>query len=119
MITPAAPPWWSGARRRALLRALLSAHVLNGASVAVGMFLVTTLVHAGWGAEAAANATVGVITALVTDVVRPRRGKLAHLLAAPLVGVPLFGAVQLLRGHPIELGLLLVPATFVAFIGMA
>ena len=37
MITPAAPPWWSGARRRALLRALLSAHVLNGASVAVGI----------------------------------------------------------------------------------
>lgn len=119
MTTPAAHPWWSGARRRTLPRALLSAHVLNGASVAVGMFLVTTLVHAGWGAEAAANATVGVITALVTDVVRPRRGKLAHLLAAPLVGVPLFGAVQLLRGHPIELGLLLVPATFVAFLGMA
>ena len=72
MITPAAPPWWSGARRRALLRALLSAHVLNGASVAVGMFLVTTLVHAGWGAEAAANATVGVITALVTEAQRSR-----------------------------------------------
>ncbi|MFT3780130.1 MAG: FUSC family membrane protein [Ottowia sp.] len=119
MNAPAPPRWWSGARRRQALRTLLSAQVLNGASVAFGMFLVTALVHAALGAEAAANATVGVITALVTDGVRARRGKFAQMVAAPLLGIPLFLAVQLLRHHPVELGLLLVPATFVAFLGMA
>ena len=119
MNAPTPPRWWSGARRRQALRTLLSAHVLNGASVALGMFLVTALVHAWLGAEAAANATVGVITVLVADGVRPRRGKFAQLVAAPLIGIPLFLAVQLLRAHPVELGLLLVPATFIAFLGMA
>ncbi|MFT4196270.1 FUSC family protein [Ottowia sp.] len=119
MNAPALPRWWSGARRRQALRALLSDYVLNGASVALGMLLVTALVHAALGAEAAANATVGVIVTLVADGVRARRGKFAQLAAGPLLGVPLFLAVQLLRHHPVELGLLLVPATFVAFLAMA
>ncbi|HPZ57511.1 FUSC family membrane protein [Ottowia sp.] len=111
--------WLGAARRQRVLRVALSDYVLNGASAAFGMFMVSALMHALFGAEAAANATVGVIAALAPDVVGPRRGKLAHLAVAPLIGVPLFLAVQLLRGHPVGLGLFLVPATFLVFLGMA
>ncbi|HMN20753.1 MAG TPA: FUSC family membrane protein [Ottowia sp.] len=100
-------------------RTLLGASALNGASVALGMLLVAGLVHALLGSHAATNASVGAIVALIPDMPRPRRGKLAHLVAAPLLGVPLFLAVQLLRGHPLELGLLLVPGTFLAFLSTA
>ena len=111
--------WLGAARRERVLRVLLSDYVLNGASCAFGMFVVSAIVHLLFGAEAAANATVGVIAALAPDLVGPRRGKLVHLVVAPLIGVPLFLAVQLLRGHPVGLGLFLVPATFLAFLGMA
>ncbi|WOP16638.1 FUSC family protein [Ottowia sp. SB7-C50] len=111
--------WLGAARRQRVLRVALSDYVLNGASAAFGMLLVSTFMHALFGAEAAANATVGVIAALAPDLVGPRRGKLAHLAVAPLIGVPLFLAVQLLRGHPVGLGLFLVPATFLVFLGMA
>ena len=111
--------WFGPAQRRRLMRVALSHYVLNGASCALGLFLVSLVVHALFGPEAATNATVGVIAALAPDLVGPRRGKLAHMAVAPLLGVPLFGAVQLLRGHPAALGLLLVSATFFVFLGMA
>jgi hypothetical protein len=79
------------------------------------MALVVALMHATFGVAAASNASVGTVIALIADNPRARRGKFSHLLAAPLLGLPLFLAVQLLRGHPVELGLLLVPATFLAF----
>ena len=111
--------WLGAERRRRWLRVALSHYVLNGASCALGLFLVSGFMHAAFGAEAAAVATVGVIAALAADMVGPRRGKLAHMVVEPLIGVPLFWAVQRLHGHPFELGLLLVPATFVVFLGMA
>lgn len=113
------PRTWSAERLRPLARELLGAHVLNGLAVALGMLLVTASIAACFGAVAAANAAVGVTLVLLTDGVRARRGKFAHLLAAPLLGVPLFLAVQLLRPHPLELGLLLLPGTFLAFLAMA
>ena len=100
-------------------RTLLSAAILNGASVAIGMALVALVMHAAFGMAAASNASVGAIIALISDMPRARRGKFSHLLAGPLLGLPLFLAVQLLRGHPVELGLLLVPATFLAFLSTA
>jgi uncharacterized membrane protein YccC len=115
----ALPGWLSGLRYRGVLRMLLSSYVLNGASCAIGMLLVTTLVGAVLGPVAAATANVGVIATLASDLVSPRRGKLAYVIAAPLIAVPLFLVVQLLRGQPVELGLFLVVATFVAFLGMA
>ena len=111
--------WLGAVQHQRVLRVALSHYVLNGASCAFGMFLVSALMHAVFGAEAAATATVGVIAALAPDVVGPRRGKLAHMVVAPLIGVPLFLAVQLLRAHPVALGLFLVAATFVVFLGMA
>ena len=109
----------TGDRAHRIRRELLSAHVLNGASVALGMVLVIAALHAWLGADAAINANVGVILALIPDVVRARRGKFTHMIAAPLLGVPLYLAVQLLRPHPVELGLVLVAATFLAFLTMA
>ena len=110
---------WVSERHRRFLRVALSYYVLNGASCAFGLFLVSTTVLALLGSEAAAVATVGVIAALAPDVVGPRRGKLAHMVVGPLIGVPLFAAVLALENHPLALGLFLVPATFVVFLGMA
>ncbi|MET4576515.1 FUSC family protein [Ottowia thiooxydans] len=112
------PAEWPS-RGRAALRVLLSYYVLNGAMGALGLFLVSTLVHALFGQAAAAAAVVGVIATIPPDMASPLRGKTSHMAMAPLIGLPLFFAVQLLRPHPLELGLLLVAATFLSFLGMA
>lgn len=111
--------WLGAERRRRWLRVALSHYVLNGASCALGMFLVTALIHASLGEQAAAVATVGVIGALAPDLVGPRRGKLAQMVVEPLISLPLFWAVQRLHGHELALGLFLVPATFAVFLAMA
>lgn len=118
-MSQAPAPSFAASRLARMRRAALSAAVLNGASVALGLLLIALLIHAVLGAHAAASASVGAIVALIPDMPRARRGKFAHLIVAPLLGVPLFLAVQLLRGHPVELGLLLVPATFFAFLSTA
>ncbi|MCB2032892.1 MAG: FUSC family protein, partial [Ottowia sp.] len=119
MSATALPGWFSRVQRKRALRVLLSDYVLNGASCAMGMLLVSAIMHAAFGAAAAATATVGVIATLAPDMVGPRRGKLAYMIAAPLIGMPLFLAVQLLRADPVVLGVFMVGATFVAFLGMA
>lgn len=106
-------------RWHATRRMVLSAAFLNGASVALGLMLIALLVYALFGAGAASGASVGGVIALIPDTPRARRGKLAHLIVTPLLGLPLFLAVQVLRGAPLELGLLLVPATFLAFLSTA
>ena len=100
-------------------RAALSHYVLNGLVAALGLLLVSTGVHLWLGALAASAATVGVIVAIPPDSVAPRRGKFWQMLPAPLLSMPLFFAVQCLHPTPILLGLLLVPATFLVFLGMA
>ncbi|WP_245598083.1 FUSC family protein [Ottowia thiooxydans] len=112
------PAHWPN-RGRAAMRTLLSYYVLNGAMCAFGLFLISTVVHALFGEAAAAAAVVGVIATIPPDMAAPLRGKATHMAIAPLIGLPLFLAVQLLRAHPVELGLLLVPATFMSFLGMA
>ena len=47
--------------------------------------------------------------------VAPRRGKFWQLLPAALFGLPLLAGVQFLHAEPVALGLLVVPATFLAF----
>jgi uncharacterized membrane protein YccC len=107
------------ARAAALRRVLLSDYVLNGVSATFGFFLVAACTHLAFGETVAVNASVGAIIALLPDNVRPTRGHFGYLIAAPLLGLPLFLVVQLLRPYPIELGLFLVPATFVAFLATA
>ncbi len=104
---------------RAFLRAALSHDVLNGLSVALGLLLVSVIVHVWLGAHAASTATVGVLVCSLPDRAGPRRGKFFQMLPAPLIGLPLFFGVLWLRSDPLALGLLLVPATFFAFAGMA
>ncbi|WBY01976.1 FUSC family membrane protein [Ramlibacter tataouinensis] len=101
------------------LRIALGHSVLGGVSAALGLFFVATFVRAGWGAWPASVATVGVIVCIPPDVAAPLRGKLLQVLPAALFGVPLFIAMQLLMGDPVALGLLLVPATFLAFLAGA
>ncbi|BFO56254.1 FUSC family protein [Acidovorax sacchari] len=106
-------------RLRAAVRVALSHYVANGVSVALGLLLISVAVHVWLGAAAAAAASVGVIVCSPPDLPGPRRGKLWQMLPAPLLGIPLFFAVQWLHGDPLHLGLLLVPGTFLAFLAMA
>lgn len=110
---------FSNHRLRAALRVALSHYVANGLSVALGLLLISVLVHAWLGPAAAAAASVGVVVCSPPDLPGPRRGKLWQMLPAPLLGIPLFFAVQWLHGDPLHLGLLLVPGTFLAFLAMA
>ncbi len=106
-------------RLRRLLRVALSHYVLNGISVALGLLVIAAGVHLWLGAFAASAAAVGVIVSGPPDIPAPRRGKFWHMLPAPLLGTPLFFAVQYWQHDPLALGLLLVPATFFIFLGMA
>lgn len=106
-------------RFRAALRVLLSHYVLNGLSAALGLLLISGSVHYLLGSFAAAVASVGVVVCIPPDQAAPRRGKFWQLLPAALIGLPLFWAVQRLHAAPIYLGLLLVPASFAAFLGAA
>ncbi|MFG5775614.1 FUSC family protein [Comamonas sp. J-3] len=104
---------------RSFKRGLLNHYVLNGLEVALGLFLVTALVHLVWGVQHAAAASVGVIVTIVVDAPAPRRGKFWRMLPAPLLGAPLFWLVQLLHQHPVLLGFLAVFSTFFGFLWMA
>ena len=106
-------------RGRAALRVALSHYVANGLSVALGLLLISGGVHLVMGVAAAAAAGVGVIVTAPPDLPGPRRGKFWQMVPSPLVGLPLFFCVQLLHSAPLRLGLLLVPATFLAFVAMA
>ena len=104
---------------RSLLRLLRSYYVLNGAAAALGLLLVSASVHWLLGAAAAGAASIGVIVCIPPDQAAPVKGKFWQLLPAAVVGIPLFFAVQMLRDQPLGLGLLLVPASFLAFLGGA
>jgi len=106
-------PW------RAAARVALSANVINGASAALGLGLISTLVQLFLGPFAAAAATVGVIVVVPPDQVAPKRGKFWQLLPAAAIGPPLFFAIQLVHDQPLRLAALLVVATFLAFLGAA
>jgi len=106
-------------RVRAALRIALSHYVASGLTVALGLLFISGGIHLWLGTLAASTAATGVIVTAPPDLPGPRRGKFLQMLPAPLIGLPLFFAVQMLHGAPIRLGLLLVPATFMAFLAMA
>ena len=111
--------WPDAAGLRRLLHVALSHYVLNGISVALGLLVISAGVHWWLGAFAASAAAVGVIVSGPPDMPAPRRGKFWQMLPAPLLGTPLFFAVQYWQHDTLALGLLLVPATFFIFLGMA
>jgi uncharacterized membrane protein YccC len=104
---------------RSARRIALSSYVANGVVAACGLLLVTVLVHLFLGPQAAAAATVGAIVVTPPDQPAPRRGKFTHFLPAVLIGIPLFFATGLLRHSAPALALLLVGASFFAFLGAA
>ena len=112
-------PVLSDRRKKAILRIALSHYVTNGLSAALGLLVISGSVHLLLGAFAAAAASVGVVVCIPPDQPAPQRGKFLQLLPAALLGLPLFFAVQVLHAQPLSLGLLLVPASFLAFLGGA
>lgn len=112
-------PRAAATRSRAALRVALGHYIANGISVALGLLLISGGVHLWLGTLAASAASVGVIVSAPPDLPAPRRGKFLQMLPAPLIGLPLFFIVQLLHAAPLRLGLVLVPATFLAFLAMA
>lgn len=101
------------------LRVALSYFVTNGLSAALGLLLISGSVHLLFGPFAAAAASVGVLVCIPPDQPAPKRGKFWQLLPALLIGLPLFLAVQVLHAAPVRMGLLLVPASFLAFLAGA
>ncbi len=106
-------------RKRHALRVALSYYVTNGLSAALGLLLISAGVHLWLGEFAAAAASVGVVVCIPPDQPAPKHGKFWQLLPALLIGLPLFYGVQVLHASPIGLGLLLVPASFMAFLAGA
>ena len=106
-------------RAPALVRVALSYYVTNGLSVALGLFLISGCVHLFLGPFASAAASIGVIAVSPPDQPAPRRGKFLQLLPAAVIALPLFFGVQVLHADPLRLGLLIVPASFFAFLGAA
>ena len=104
---------------RTLLRAVLGVHALSAVAAVCGLLLTAWAVWSVGGSQAAVGAGVGIIMTMLAHEVRARRGTLAHLIMAPLLGIPLYLVVQLLREQPLALGLFLVPGTFLAFLATA
>jgi hypothetical protein len=67
---------------RSARRIALSSYVANGAVAALGLLLITVVVHLFLGPEAGAAATVGAIVATPPDQPAPRRGKFTQFLPA-------------------------------------
>ncbi len=112
-------PVLSDSHKKAILRIALSHYVTNGLSAALGLLVISGTVHLLWGAFAAAAASVGVVVCIPPDQPAPQRGKFWQLVPAALLGLPLFFGVQVLHASPLSLGLLLVPASFLAFLAGA
>jgi uncharacterized membrane protein YccC len=112
-------PVLSDSHKKAILRIALSHYVTNGVSAALGLLVISGTVHLLWVAFAAAAASVGVVVCIPPDQPAPQRGKFWQLVPAALLGLPLFFGVQVLHASPLGLGLLLVPASFLAFLAGA
>ena len=104
---------------QAFLRVVLSQYVTNGLTVSLGLVLIMLVMFQIAGLAAAATAAVGVIITTLPDVPAPRKRKIMQMLPAPLMGMPLFALVQLVRSDELLLGVVLVSGTFLALMMMA
>lgn len=101
------------------LRVLLSSYVATGVSAGLGLLLISGTAWLLMGQFVAAVMTVGAIICVPPDHAMPQRSKFLSMLPAAVIGLPLFAGVQVLHDQPLYLGLLLVPATFFAFLAGA
>lgn len=106
-------------RFKNLLHIVLSSYVTTGISAGFGLLLIAASAFVLFGTFAASVATVGAIVCIPPDRASPRRNKFFQLLPAAVIGLPLFACVQVLHDQPLYLGLLLLPATFLAFLAGA
>ena len=106
-------------RLKNLFRIALSSYVTTGMSAGFGLLLIASFAYFLLGPFAALVATVGAIVCIPPDQASPRRNKFFNLLPAAVIGLPLFACVQVLHDQPLYLGLLLIPATFLAFLAGA
>lgn len=104
---------------RTAFRIVASHYVANGIACALGLLAISTLVELVLGAFASSVASVGVIVCIPPDQPAPKRRKLQQLLPAALIGPPLFYGIQALQADPLHVALLLVPASFFAFLAGA
>ena len=102
-----------------ILRVVLSSYVTTGMSAGFGLMLIAGCAWLLLGQFAASVMAVGAIVCVPPDHAMPRRGKFSSLLPVAILGLPLFAGVQLLQDQPLYLGMLLVPATFFAFLAGA
>ncbi|MES2182971.1 MAG: FUSC family membrane protein [Pseudomonadota bacterium] len=108
--------------RRQLLRllwSLQSSNFTNGLAVGVGLAGIALAIYWLDGVASAAAAGVGTLITTLPDQPAPRHHKLQQMLPAPLLGAPLFLAVQLAHHNPLQQGLVLVFGCFVCFMGTA
>ena len=98
------------------LRVLLSSYVTTGISAGFGLMLIAAMAWLFLGQFAASVMAVGAIVCVPPDHAMPRRSKFSSMLPAAVLALPLFTGVQLLQDQPLYLGMLLVPATFFAFL---
>ncbi|BDT70273.1 hypothetical protein os1_44660 [Comamonadaceae bacterium OS-1] len=101
------------------LRVALSQYVTNGLSVTLGLVVIMLLVFESAGLAGASSAALGVMVTSMPDVPAPRRRKFMQMLPAPLLGIPLFMLVQLVRADVLLLGVVIVAGTFLAVMVMA
>nr|WP_315188083.1 FUSC family membrane protein [uncultured Albidiferax sp.] len=101
------------------LRVALSQYVTNGLTVTLGLVVIMLLVFESAGLAGASSAALGVMVTSMPDVPAPRRRKIMQMLPAPLLGLPLFMLVQLVRADALLLGVVIVAGTFLAVMVMA
>nr|WP_315207813.1 FUSC family membrane protein [uncultured Albidiferax sp.] len=101
------------------LRVALSQYVTNGLTVTLGLVVIMLLVFESAGLAGASSAALGVMVTSMPDVPAPRRRKFMQMLPAPLLGIPLFMLVQLVRADALLLGVVIVAGTFLAVMVMA
>lgn len=102
-----------------ILRVALSQYVTNGLTVTLGLVLIMLAIFESAGLLGATTAAVGVLITSLPDLPAPRKRKIMQMLPAPVMGLPLFVLVQLVRQDPVFLGIVLVAGSFLAVMLMA
>ncbi len=102
-----------------LIWALNSSNFTNGLAVGVGLAVIALGIYFLDGVVSGAAAGVGILITTLPDQPAPRHHKLQQMLPAPLLGAPLFLAVQLSHHSQLQQGLVLVFGSFVCFMGTA
>nr|HET7857753.1 FUSC family protein [Caldimonas sp.] len=98
---------------------LLPAYVVNGIAVAVGIGCIQLLALALVGAHAAALVVSGAVCASIADLPNAPSRTWHRVGAAALLSVLAALAVDLVRGHPTALGIVVAVVAFVAMMALA